>query len=134
MNIATTSDGAGTTVRLTGRLDGEAALQHNLTATIDPESLCIIGGTGFLGKVFWSLLLVVVEGLADDPAGQRGGHGLRPHPFCPGQLTGRGGAVLDETDQHRRLRRCQVLIGRHFQQTPSQPAEHHPEIARCRDR
>src|SRR2546428_8305394 len=23
---------------------GEAALQHNLTATIDPESLCIIGG------------------------------------------------------------------------------------------
>jgi hypothetical protein len=24
---------------------GEAALQHNLTATIDPESLCIIGGT-----------------------------------------------------------------------------------------
>jgi hypothetical protein len=25
--------------------DGEAALQHNLTATIDPESLCIIGGT-----------------------------------------------------------------------------------------
>src|SRR5690242_4331700 len=25
-------------------LAGEAALQHNLTATIDPESLCIIGG------------------------------------------------------------------------------------------
>src|SRR5262245_15954434 len=24
---------------------GEAALKHNLTATIDPESLCIIGGT-----------------------------------------------------------------------------------------
>jgi hypothetical protein len=24
--------------------DGEAALKHNLTATIDPESLCIIGG------------------------------------------------------------------------------------------
>ncbi|MGA3204019.1 MAG: hypothetical protein ABSF12_16140 [Bryobacteraceae bacterium] len=24
---------------------GQAALQHNLTATIDPESLCIIGGT-----------------------------------------------------------------------------------------
>lgn len=24
--------------------EGEAALQHNLTATIDPESLCIIGG------------------------------------------------------------------------------------------
>jgi hypothetical protein len=23
---------------------GEAALQHNLTATIDPESLCILGG------------------------------------------------------------------------------------------
>jgi len=23
---------------------GEAALQHNLTATVDPESLCIIGG------------------------------------------------------------------------------------------
>ena len=24
---------------------GQAALQHNLTATIDPESLCILGGT-----------------------------------------------------------------------------------------
>src|SRR5271163_1450926 len=24
---------------------GEAALQHNLTKTVDPESLCIIGGT-----------------------------------------------------------------------------------------
>src|SRR5215208_8454188 len=24
---------------------GEAALQHNLTATIDPETLCILGGS-----------------------------------------------------------------------------------------